>query len=181
MFNCSPLSQVQTPPVFHKPMCHALAFRVPRFWISLLINCHSSSVSMETKSNPWSLQTRLLLFQSLTLFENIWAFETGWLALYEKNQYFNTGTQDLGHTYSNLLCLKEHAFTHWPQWTRLVTCGKGKFRWLDYPNLNALDESCEIYNFDSGFFRCRRCKGKILSRHFFFRNICPDFFLAHYV
>ena len=32
-----------------KPMCHAPVVQVPRFWISRLINCHSSSVSMETK------------------------------------------------------------------------------------------------------------------------------------
>ena len=29
-------------------------------------------------------------------------------------------------------------------WLRLVTCGKGKFRWLDYPNRSALYKSCEI-------------------------------------
>ena len=49
IFSFSPLSQVQTPRFFSKPMCHALVFEVPRFWISWLINCHSSSVSMETK------------------------------------------------------------------------------------------------------------------------------------
>ena len=49
IFSVSPLSQVQTLPFFSKPMCHALAFQVPRFWISRLINCHSPSVSMETK------------------------------------------------------------------------------------------------------------------------------------
>ena len=53
IFSFSPLSQVQTPPIFLKPMCHALVFEVPRFWISWLINCHSSSVSMETKSPLW--------------------------------------------------------------------------------------------------------------------------------
>ena len=49
IFSRFPLSQVQTSPFFSKPMCHAPVVQVPRFWISRLINCHSSSVSMETK------------------------------------------------------------------------------------------------------------------------------------
>ena len=49
IFSCSPLSQVQPLSLFPKPMCHALVFQVPRFWISWLIKCHSSTVSMETK------------------------------------------------------------------------------------------------------------------------------------
>ena len=49
IFRCCPLSQVQFPSLFLKPICHALVFPVPRFLISLLINFHSSSVSMETK------------------------------------------------------------------------------------------------------------------------------------
>ena len=31
IFSFSPFFQVQTPPLFHKPMCHALAFQAPRF------------------------------------------------------------------------------------------------------------------------------------------------------
>ena len=49
ILSCFPLSLVQTPLLFSKPICHALVFQVLRFWISWLINCHSSSVSMETK------------------------------------------------------------------------------------------------------------------------------------
>ena len=42
---------------------------------------------------------------------------------------FSTGNQDLGHTYFDALCLKQHGFTQWRQWSRLVT----------YPNLSALE------------------------------------------
>ena len=85
---------------------------------------------------------------------------------------FITGTEDLRHTYFEVVCLKEHVFIHWRQWTRLITCGKGKFRWLDYLNLNALDKSCGMYNLDRCFFSYRRCK-KHNSRvilHFFFHG-----------
>ena len=93
------------------------------------------------------------------------------------NSVFSTGNQDLGNTYFDALCLKEHGFTHWRQWSRLVTSGKGKFRWLDYPNLSALDKSCEMYSFHRCFSSCRRCKkGKTPEWPFFFRNICPRFF-----
>ena len=32
IFSCSPLTQVQTPPFFSKPMCHAPVVQVPRFF-----------------------------------------------------------------------------------------------------------------------------------------------------
>ena len=49
IFSCAPLSQVQFLVIFLKPMCHALVFQEERFWISWLINCHSSSDSIETR------------------------------------------------------------------------------------------------------------------------------------
>ena len=100
----------------------------------------------------------------------------------------STGAQDLGHsltqwiTYLSLylsinkkthpppphttlkikiirfLCWKQHAYTHWLQWTRLVTCGKVKFRWLNYSNRSALDKSCEKHNFDRCLASGRRSK-----------------------
>ena len=91
---------------------------------------------------------------------------------------FSTGTQDLGHTYFDALCLKEHGFIHWRQWSRLVTFGKGKFRWLDYPNLSALNKSCEMYSFYRCFSSCRRCKGKISGWSFFFETYVPVFVMA---
>ena len=39
-----------------------------------------------------------------------------------------------------------------------VTCGRGKFRWLDYPNFSALDKSCEMYNFARCSSSCRLFK-----------------------
>ena len=83
------------------------------------------------------------------------------------------------HIYFDVLCLKEHVFTHRRQRTRLVTCGKGKFRWLDYPNLSALDKSCEMYSFHRCFSSCRRCKkGKIPGWSFFFETYVPVFVMA---
>ena len=58
--SCFPLFQVQALPFFSKPMCHAPVFQKERFLISWLKNCHSSSISIETKSAPWCLQTFLL-------------------------------------------------------------------------------------------------------------------------
>ena len=58
--SCFPLFQVQALPFFSKPMCHAPVFQKERFLISWLKNCHSSSISIETKSPPWCLQTFLL-------------------------------------------------------------------------------------------------------------------------
>ena len=49
IFSRAPLSQVQFWAIFLKPICHALVFQEERFWISWLINCHSSSVSIETR------------------------------------------------------------------------------------------------------------------------------------
>ena len=93
---------------------------------------------------------------------------------------FITGTEDLRHTYFEVLCLKEHVFIHWRQWTHLITCGKGKFRWLDYLNLNALDKSCGMYNLDRCFFSYRRCKKHNSRVIFHFFNICPACFHGHY-
>ena len=49
IFSRAPLSQVQFWAIFLKPICHALVFQEERFWISWLINCHSSSDSIETR------------------------------------------------------------------------------------------------------------------------------------
>ena len=58
--SCFPLFQVQALPFFSKPMCHAPVVQKERFLISWLKNCHSSSISIETKSPPCCLQTFLL-------------------------------------------------------------------------------------------------------------------------
>ena len=49
MFNEFPLSQIQSPYFFDKPMCHNLFLQQLRFWIFCLIKFHSSLVSMEIK------------------------------------------------------------------------------------------------------------------------------------
>ena len=72
IFSCFPLSQVQTVSFLHKPMCHALVFQEERFWISSLIKWHSPSVSIETRSPPWSLQACLFFFQLSPHFEKMY-------------------------------------------------------------------------------------------------------------
>ena len=62
----------QTVSFLHKPMCHALVFQEERFWISSLIKCHSSSLSIETRSPPWSLQACLFFSQLSPHFQNMY-------------------------------------------------------------------------------------------------------------
>ena len=84
--SCFPLFQVQALPFFSKPMCHVPVFQKERFLISWLINCHSSSVSIETRSPPWCLQTFLFFCQLLPHFEKYvpGIIEACVLAFYDK-------------------------------------------------------------------------------------------------
>ena len=84
--SCFPLFQVQARLFYSKPMCHEPVFQKERFLISWLINCHSSSVSIETRSPPWCLQTFLFFCQLLPHFEKYvpGIIEACVLAFYDK-------------------------------------------------------------------------------------------------
>ena len=91
---------------------------------------------------------------------------------------FITGTEDLRHTYFEVLCLKEHVFIHWRQWTHLITCGKGKFRWSDYLNLNALEKVVECTISIAVFSATGDAKSTILGWSFTFLTYVPHFFMG---